>query len=132
MTKKEAIKKWENNQLEKYRGFRGFFLSENTVIFDRKHGVFGKRVNLYFSMAALHQEIEQHHSCKQTKNESLACSSVSVSKILSNNHSLMFYEKLLIDHHEHCHDHRREHQGEPTNELLSFLLIQLHNNHLDQ
>ena len=71
-------------------------------------------------MAALHQEIEQHQSCKQTKNESLACFSVSASKILSNNQCLMFYKKLLIDHHEHHHhhhDHHREHQGEPTNEL---------------
>ena len=82
---------------------------------------------MYFSMAALHQEIEQHHSCKQTKNESLACSSVSVSKILRNNHCSMFYKKLLIDHHE---NHQLDHHREPTNDLLSLLLIQLQNNHL--
>ena len=70
------------------------------------------------------------HTIK-AKKESLACSSVSVSKILRNNHCSMFYKKLLIDHHEHHQlDHHREHQGEPTNELLSLLLIQLQNNHL--
>ena len=78
-------------------------------------------------MGAPHQKIEHRYSCKQAKKESLACSSVSVSIILSNNHCLMLCKKFLKDHHEH---HQLDHQGEPTNELLSLLLIQLQNNHL--